>query len=96
MNEQAGESGFDAESAGEVDDRIRADLLRRLEQDAHDMPVKDAAGDQVGTVDHVDGDRLKLTKSGSIDGQHHYVPLTAVSSMDDVAVYLNIDKSEVE
>jgi hypothetical protein len=87
---------FDVDSAGEVDDRIREDMMRRIQDEGHDMPVKDAAGDQIGTVDHLDGDRLKLTKSGSMDGQHHYVPLSAVESMDDVAVYLNIGKDEVE
>ena len=53
-----------------------------------------ADGVHVGTVDHVDGDRIKLTKSDSSDGQHHYVPLSQVESMDNVAVYLNVTREE--
>lgn len=81
--------------AGQVDDRIRKDLMERIKNQGHDMQVKDAEGDYVGTVDHIDGDQLKLAKSGSMDGQHHFVPLESVSSMDDNAVYLSIPKSQV-
>ena len=52
------------------------------------MEVRDAAGVVVGTVDHVDGDRIKLTRSHSADGEHHYVPLTAVARVDG-HVHLN-------
>lgn len=82
--------------ARQVDERIEHDLMERLAHEAHDMPVKDVDGDYVGTVDHIDGDRLKLAKSGSPDGQHHYVPLSAVESMDDTTVYLNIQSTEVQ
>ncbi|AIZ46462.1 hypothetical protein QR90_04315 [Deinococcus radiopugnans] len=58
------------------------------------MQVKDKDGEHVGTVDHLDGDRIKLTKSDSSDGQHHYVPLSQVESMDNVAVYLNVTREE--
>jgi outer membrane protein OmpA-like peptidoglycan-associated protein len=52
------------------------------------MEVRDAAGVHVGTVDKVEGDRIKLTRSGSGDGQHHHVPLSAVSRVDQ-HVHLN-------
>lgn len=52
------------------------------------MEVRDSAGAHVGTVDHVEGDRIKLTRSGSSDGQHHHVPLSAVSRVDQ-HVHLN-------
>ncbi|WP_375391183.1 DUF2171 domain-containing protein [uncultured Sphingomonas sp.] len=52
------------------------------------MEVRDAAGVNVGTVDHVEGDRIKLTRSHSADGEHHYIPLTAVARVD-AHVHLN-------
>jgi outer membrane protein OmpA-like peptidoglycan-associated protein len=52
------------------------------------MEVRDAAGVPVGTVDHLEGDRIKLTRSGSPDGEHRYVPLSAVSRVD-AQVHLN-------
>jgi len=48
--------------------------------------VLDANGTQVGTVDHVDGSYLKLTKD---DGdRHHWIPLSWVTAADD-AVHLD-------
>lgn len=49
-------------------------------------------GEHVGVVDHVDGDRIKLAKSGG-DGTHHYLPLTAVISVDN-AVRLNVPAAD--
>lgn len=87
----AGQSG-----TGEITDRIEQDLRERLEREGEHMQVKDMNGEHVGTVDHVEGDQLKLTRSGSPDGQHHYIPLSQVESMDDVAVYLNVASSDVQ
>lgn len=47
------------------------------------MPVKGSDGQHVGTVDHLDGDLIKLTKNDSPDGQHHYVPLSSVTRVDE-------------
>ncbi|CAM3555417.1 DUF2171 domain-containing protein [Deinococcus saxicola] len=80
--------------AGQITERIAKDLKERLDQGGEHMQVKDRNGEHVGTVDHLDGDRMKMTKSDSSDGQHHYVALTQVESMDDVAVYLNITREE--
>jgi hypothetical protein len=80
----------------EVSDRIASDLKTRLAQEGEHLQVKDVNGEHVGTVDHLDGDQLKLTRTDSADGQHHFVPLTQVESMDDVAVYLNVAHSEVK
>lgn len=52
------------------------------------MEVRDAAGVTVGTVDKVEGDRIKLTRSNSAAGQHHYVPTSAVARVD-AHVHLN-------
>ena len=46
------------------------------------MAVVCSENGQFGTVDHVEGtNSIKLTKDGT--GQHHYIPLTWVTSVDD-------------
>lgn len=81
-------------AAAQIDDRIRQNLTTRLSQGGEHLQVKDKNGEHVGTVDHMDGDRLKLTRKDSTDGQHHYLALSQVESMDDVAVYLNVTREE--
>ena len=52
--------------------------------DIHDrMEVIGSCGNKLGTVDHVEGERIKLTKQDSPDGQHHYIPTQWVESVDD-------------
>lgn len=45
------------------------------------QPVVGSDGEPVGTVDAVEGDRIKLTRQGD-EGRHHYVPLSAVANVD--------------
>ena len=46
------------------------------------MPVVCSNDRQFAVVDHLEGrDYIKLTKDAS--GQHHYIPLTWVTSVDD-------------
>ena len=54
-----------------------------------------SCGTKVGTVDHVEGNSIKLTRSGSPDGQHHRIPLSWVAKVHD-HVHLNKDHKEVE
>lgn len=82
-------------NAGEISDRIARNLKARLEQSGEHLQVKDVNGEHVGTVDHMDGERVKLTKNDSADGQHHYLSLDQVESVDDVAVYLNVERSVI-
>ncbi|WP_343757266.1 DUF2171 domain-containing protein [Deinococcus depolymerans] len=82
-------------NAGEISDRIAQNLKARLEQGGEHLQVKDVNGEHVGTVDHMDGGRVKLTKNDSADGQHHYLTLDQVESVDDVAVYLNVERSAI-
>lgn len=44
------------------------------------MEVIDVDGQHVGTVDHVEGNRIKLTKSKD-DGEHHYVAMALVQDI---------------
>ncbi|WP_425230410.1 DUF2171 domain-containing protein [Sphingomonas sp.] len=53
------------------------------------MPVIGSDGAHVGTVDAVEGDRIKLTKTDSRDGSHHFIPLTSVARVDE-QVHLSI------
>jgi hypothetical protein len=57
------------------------------------MEVIGADGAHVGTVDHLDGDRIKLTKAdsgqGSHEGHHHYIPLGLVAEVEGDKVRLS-------
>jgi hypothetical protein len=50
------------------------------------MEVIGADGVHVGTVDHLEGNRIKLTKrdsgEGSHKGHHHYVPAELVAAIE--------------
>ncbi len=72
------------------------------------MEVIGADGVHVGTVDRVDGKRIKLTKAdsgeGAHEGHHHYIPLSLVAEVEgnkvrlsansDVAVTFEEEKSD--
>lgn len=55
------------------------------------MDVIGADGVHIGTVDHVEGDRIKLTKadSGSHGDHHHYVSGGLVAAVDGNQVRLS-------
>ena len=57
------------------------------------MEVIGADGVHVGTVDHVDGDRIKLTKvdsgEGSHKGHHHYISRGLVAEVEGDKVRLS-------
>ena len=46
------------------------------------MDVIAADGENIGKVDHLQGHRIKLTKTSSPDGQHHFVPLDWIDHID--------------
>ena len=46
------------------------------------MEVYGSDGTLIGTVDHVDGDSIKLARKDQSDGHHHYVPLSSVARVD--------------
>lgn len=47
------------------------------------MEVVGCCGGRVGTVDHVEGNAIKLTRNGSPDGEHHFIPAGWVEKVDD-------------
>ena len=59
------------------------------------MEVKGSDGMHIGTVDHIDGDRIKLTKSDpSSGGEHHYLDVDMVEEIRDGAVCMNATADE--
>jgi hypothetical protein len=62
-----------------------------LSQVKEHMEVVGADGVHVGTVDHVDGDRIRLTKrdSGSHGNHHHYLSGGLVAGIEDGKVRLS-------
>lgn len=58
--------------------------------------VVDARGEHVGTVDSVDGERIKLTRKDSPDGQHHYVSASQVESCEGDEVRLSCTADQLQ
>ncbi|MGN6268313.1 MAG: DUF2171 domain-containing protein [Sphingomonas sp.] len=66
------------------------------------MKVVGADGVHIGTVDHVDGDRIKLTKDDSPQGpegegaKHHYIPAGLVAEVEGDTVRLSATAQNAE
>lgn len=60
--------------------------------------VVDVNGEHVGVVDHFEGDdKIKLAKSDpEAGGQHHIIPFSWVTEVDDNKVILSKSKDEVD
>ena len=58
------------------------------------MEVTGSDGEHVGTIDHVDGERIKLTKTDANDHQHHYLPFDLVEKVEENRVYLKVPKGQ--
>lgn len=59
------------------------------------MTIVGADGVHLGTVDHLDGERIKMTKTdspatqGGEGARHHYIPAGLVASVDGDTVRLS-------
>ena len=73
----------------------RALFLPSIDLIQEHMDVVCSMGGKVGKVDHVEGDRIKLTKHDSPDAEHHYIPTSIVASVDKV-VHLSKTGDEVK
>jgi hypothetical protein len=63
------------------------------------MEVVGSDGGHVGTVDKVEGDRIKLTKKDDPDGtgaHHHYLSLSAVASVSGHQVRLSVPAEQAK
>ena len=65
------------------------------EQIREHMRVVDAEGAPVGTVDAFENDQIKLTRSGSADGQHHYLPIDRVAGIEGETIRLHQSGDDV-
>ena len=59
------------------------------------MDVIASCGKKVGVIDHLEGGAIKLTRSDSPDGQHHFIPMGWVDHVD-THVHLKKNSSETE
>ena len=60
------------------------------------MEVVGTDGKHVGIVDHLDGDRVKLTHHDSqANGQHHFLPQSAIMSIGEF-VTLSMTAADAE
>ncbi|RYE61320.1 MAG: DUF2171 domain-containing protein [Oxalobacteraceae bacterium] len=60
------------------------------------MDVIASDGTKIGRVDHVQGaDKIKLTKTDSADGKHHFVPFNWVAKVDE-HVHLSKTANDVQ
>ncbi|WBY17260.1 DUF2171 domain-containing protein [Erythrobacteraceae bacterium WH01K] len=55
------------------------------------MEVANSEGLHVGTVDEVTGDKIKLTKSDSMDDMHHFLMVDDVDEITENRVVLKKD-----
>ncbi len=62
---------------------------RLVEQIREHMDVLADDGEKLGRVDSVDGDRIKLTREDSNDGQHHYIQASDVAGIENDQVMLH-------
>jgi hypothetical protein len=54
------------------------------------MPVVGSDGGHVGTVDHLDGQRIKLTRTDpEAQGVHHFIHVDSIEAIEDGEVRLN-------
>lgn len=64
-----------------------------LSQIQEHAEVIGADGVHVGTVDHMQGDRIKLTKADSGQGRHaghhHFIPASLIATVEDGVVRLS-------
>lgn len=70
--------------------------MNLLSQVAEHMPVVGSDGGHVGTVDKIEGERIKLTRNDpAAGGSHHYLPVSMIASIKDGTVHLDHHSVEV-
>ena len=59
------------------------------------MEIIGSDGQHLGTVDKVEGDRIKLTKQDSSDKQHHYLSLSKISGAEGGKLKASATRNDV-
>jgi hypothetical protein len=57
------------------------------------MKVVGSDGRSIGSVDKVEGDKIKLSKSSSADGQHHFIDMADVAEIKGDEIRLSKDRT---
>jgi hypothetical protein len=57
------------------------------------MKVVGSDGRAIGSVDKVEGDKIKLSKSDSADGQHHFIDLADVADIKNDEIRLSKNRT---
>jgi hypothetical protein len=61
------------------------------------MPVVGSDGGHVGTIDHLEDQRLKLTRTDpDANGKHHYIHIDSIASIENGEVRLNRTAAEAK
>ena len=61
------------------------------------MPVVGSDGGHVGTVDHIEDKRIKLTRTDpDAQGKHHYIHIDSIASVENGEVRLNRTEAEAK
>ena len=68
--------------------RIREKIREKME-------VVGSDGAHVGTIDHIESDRIKLTRKDSTDGRHHFIQTNLIESVAGEKVTLKQTAEEV-
>ena len=63
--------------------------MLNLDQIKENADVIGADGAHVGTVDHIEGGRIKLTKKDSSDHDHHFISGDLVADIEGTTVRLS-------
>lgn len=59
------------------------------------MEVAGSDGEHVGTVDKVEGDTIKLTKTDASDHHHHVIAFDLVDRIEENRIYLTVASTAV-
>jgi hypothetical protein len=57
------------------------------------MKVVGSDGRAIGSVDKVEGDKIKLSKRDSADGQHHFIDLADVADIKNDEIRLSKNRT---
>lgn len=83
---------INGEHGGAISNQIREHMMVHAQGQGS---MNGVAGEHIGTVDYLEGERIVLTKNDSPDGQHHSIPLELVERVEGNTVFLNCDLETV-
>jgi len=93
--EKAGQAADWVKEKTGLGDKQECGMARSTSDIRERMDVIASCGTKVGVVDRMEGVAIKLTKSDSPDGQHHFIPVAWVDHVDS-HVHLKKNSQETE